>query len=86
MLQPNAAPAAVMLGSDDLELLQRFLRAWCDENDVDIRNEAAADIASALIHWYLFDLADRNRLKLGPRDAMPESQHLQHLLRQLGEA
>ncbi len=82
MLERYATASAVPLGPDDLELLQRFLEAWCEENNVDVTDESAADVASALIDWYRFDVGDRNLLKPRP-DGSPESAKLRQLLRQL---
>jgi hypothetical protein len=86
MPQTSSSSAAVVLGADDLELLQRFLDAWCEENGVDTRSEKAADIASALFDWYQFELGDRNNLKTEPREPLPESMKLNELLRQLARA
>ena len=85
MLQRYAKQSAVPLGPDDLELLQRFLEAWCDENAVDLTDESAADVASALIDWYQFDLKDRNLLKSEPSDLPPKHSRIQRLLRRLDE-
>ena len=42
MLQRYAKQSAVLLGPDDLELLQKFLEAWCEENAVDLTDELPA--------------------------------------------
>jgi hypothetical protein len=85
MLHRNEFPSTVPLKSDDLELLQRFLEAWCEENHVDMTNEAAVNVASALIEWYQFELSDRNMLKPQPSKNLPDSPRLQLLLQQLKE-
>jgi hypothetical protein len=84
--QEDAMSSAVVLGSEDLEVLQRFLEAWCEENNVDAHSEKAADVASALFNWYQFELGDRNLMKTPPLERMPESSELKHLLRRLAEA
>jgi len=86
MLQQDTTSSAVVLGSDDLELLQRFLEAWCEENGVEQSSEKAADVASALFNWYQFELGDRNLLKTNPPEPLPESSELKHLLRRLAAA
>ena len=53
MLQDNTS-STMVLASDDLELLQKFLEAWCEENDVDPNSEQAQFIASGLFNWYQF--------------------------------
>jgi hypothetical protein len=84
--QQDTTSSAVVLGSDDLETLQRFLEAWCEENGVDQSSEKAADVASALFNWYQFELGDRNLLKTRPPEHLPESSELKHLLRRLADA
>jgi hypothetical protein len=86
MLERNPFPSTAPLGPDDLELLRKFLEAWCDENSVDVANPAAADVASALIDWYQSELGDRTLLKSGPSRVVPDSPKLQQLLRQLNDA
>ncbi len=76
----------IVLGSDDLELLQRFLEAWCEENGVGPESEEAQAIASGLMNWYQFELADRTNLKSGPPTPLPESEELETLLRKLKAA
>jgi hypothetical protein len=85
MLQEQEYPSTAPLAPDDLDLLQRFLEAWCDENEVDITDQAAADVASALIGWYQSEVSDRNLLKPEPLRLLPDSPKLQMLLRQLKE-
>jgi len=76
----------IVLGSDDLELLQRFLEAWCEENDVGPESQEAQAIAAGLMNWYQFELGDRNNLKPGPATPLPESEELETLLRKLKAA
>jgi hypothetical protein len=76
----------VVLGSDDLELLQKFLEAWCEENGVDPQSDRAQSIASGLFNWYQFQLGDRVNLKPEPSEPLPESMKLNGLLRQLEKA
>ncbi|KQQ37104.1 MULTISPECIES: hypothetical protein [Rhizobium/Agrobacterium group] len=85
MCQDNAS-SAIVLGSDDLELLQRFLEAWCEERHVDVSSEEAQTVASGLFNWYQFELNDRNNLKSEPPEPLPESVELKRLLRQLAVA
>lgn len=76
----------IVLGSDDLELLQRFLEAWCEENDVGPESQEAQAIAAGLMNWYQFELGDRNNLKPGPATPLPVSEELEILLRKLKAA
>lgn len=76
----------VALASDDLELLEKFLDAWCEENGVDKTSAKAENIASGLVDWYQFDLADRTNLKSGPPTPLPESKELENLLKKLKAA
>jgi len=85
MLQRYAKQSAVLLGPDDLDLLQKFLEAWCEENAVDLTDESAADVASALIDWYQFDLTERNLLKSEPADLPSKPSRIQQLLRRLDD-
>ncbi|TNM62144.1 hypothetical protein [Aliirhizobium smilacinae] len=85
MLRENNS-TNVALGSDDLELLERFLEAWCEENGVDKTSPKAQNIASSLFDWYQFDLADRTNLKSGPPTPLPESKELDSLLKRLKAA
>jgi hypothetical protein len=73
----------ILLAPDDLELLRTFLDAWCDEHAVDVTDEAAADVASALISWYKSDASDKTLLKPGPDEPLPASPRIQLLLQQL---
>lgn len=85
MLQDRVS-SNIVLGSDDLELLQRFLEAWCEENDVEPESEQAQAIASGLMNWYQFELADRNNLKSTLSEPLPKSKRLDNLLSQLRAA
>jgi hypothetical protein len=85
MLQDNTS-STIVLGSDDLELLQKFLEAWCEENDVDPNSEQAQFIASSLFNWYQFELADRALMKTEPPEELPESTEIKQLMRQLAAA
>jgi hypothetical protein len=85
MLQDNTS-STMVLGSDDLELLQKFLEAWCEENDVSPESEQAQFIAAGLFNWYQFELGDRALMKTEPPEELPESTELKQLLRQLAAA
>ncbi|AYD01356.1 hypothetical protein [Neorhizobium sp. NCHU2750] len=84
MLQDYASAKRV-LGSDDLELLQRFLDAWCEENGVEPDSDKAQAIASGLFNWYEFELRDPDNLKMDPPEPLPESDKIRKLMRQLAE-
>ena len=83
MIQGQDNLPAILLAPDDLDLLRTFLDAWCDEHAVDVTDEAASDVAYALISWYRSDVSDKTLLKPGPDDALPDSPRIQLLLRQL---
>lgn len=83
MIQQGEAPAQPPLAPDDLELLEKFLVAWCEENGVDRRDEAAADVASALIDWYRLDPKFGKRLKPTPDEDLPKSPEIQILLQKM---
>jgi hypothetical protein len=85
MFRDNAS-SNIVLGSDDLELLQRFLEAWCEENGVGPDSEQAQAIAAGLVNWYQFELGDRNLIKSEPPQYLPESSELKRLMRQLAAA
>ncbi|KQS82401.1 MULTISPECIES: hypothetical protein [unclassified Rhizobium] len=72
-----------ILSSEDLALLQTFLEAWCAENGVGITDDAARDVATGLIHWYMDGLSDKSRFKdmIGDTRALPPA--LQELLERL---
>lgn len=84
MLQDYASTKRV-LGSDDLELLQRFLDAWCEENGVEPESDRAQAIASGLFNWYEFELRDPDHLKMDPPEPLPESDEIRKLMRQLAD-
>lgn len=81
-MQPLKASNQI-LSSEDLALLQTFLEAWCDENSVDINDDAAQDVATGLIHWYLDGLSDKSRFRetIGDSATLPPA--LQALLEKL---
>jgi hypothetical protein len=85
MLHRNSTRSEVTLKSDDLELLQRFLEAWCEEHHVDLRDDRAAEVASALIDWYRSGMTDRDLLKCDPPILSPKPENIRHLLRRLSE-
>ncbi|KQV35273.1 hypothetical protein [Rhizobium sp. Root1204] len=37
---------------EDLNILQAFLDAWCEENSVTIDDDAAQEVAVGLMNWY----------------------------------
>lgn len=82
----DIASSDIVLAPDDLELLEKFLEAWCAENSVDVADKSAADIASALIDWYQHALNDRNLMKAEPPKPLREAPEIDILLRQLDEA
>jgi hypothetical protein len=71
------------LENDDLDLLHRFLEAWCEENNADIRSDAANEVAAGLIAWYQSGVTDRTQLhRMSKCDkALPE--RIDALLREL---
>ncbi|RWX78346.1 hypothetical protein EPK99_06915 [Neorhizobium lilium] len=83
MFQEQDNLSTMPLAPDDLDLLRTFLEAWCDEHSVDVTDEAAADVASALIAWYQSDASDRTLLKPEPSKPLPASPRIQLLLQQL---
>ena len=83
MLPQPHPPAIAALSPDDLELLEKFLLAWCEENGVDRSDEAAVDIASSLIDWFRLDSKARSRIQLSQRDDLPASPEIELLLRQI---
>jgi len=50
------------LSSDDLDLLQRVLKAWCSEQAVDIEDPQASRIAIELFDWHQFGLRSETEL------------------------
>ncbi|MFN7026904.1 MAG: hypothetical protein ACK4QP_20780 [Pseudorhizobium sp.] len=85
MLHENSSRSEVTLKSDDLNLLQRFLEAWCEEHHVDLKDDRAAEVASALIDWYRSGMTDRDMLKSNPPLLPSKPDTIQHLLRRLSE-
>ncbi len=83
MIQGPDSQPSMPLAPDDLELLRTFLEAWCDEHAVDVTDDAAADVASALIAWYQSDDSDKTLLKPGPNRSLPASPRIQLLLQEL---
>ncbi|KAA3515347.1 hypothetical protein [Agrobacterium rosae] len=75
--------APTPLSSDDLEEIDRFHTAWCEENGVDKTDVKAVEIASALISWYSTSPAYRMRAKLDHPPVLPDSEHIEKLLHQL---
>ncbi len=85
MLHESTSRSEVTLRSEDLNLLQRFLEAWCEEHHVDLKDDRAAEVASALIDWYRSGMTDRDMLKSDPPQLPPKPETIQHLLRRLSE-
>lgn len=83
MLQQSETPAKASLSPDDLELLERFLLAWCEENGVDRTDAAALEIASSLIDWFRLDQKARSRIQIEQQDDLAASPQIEHLLRQI---
>ena len=72
-----------VLSSDDLEEIDRFHTAWCEENGVDKNDAEALDVASGLIDWYASDTKYRTRAKLDQAPSLPESERIKSLLMQI---
>ncbi|MGF9562050.1 hypothetical protein [Neorhizobium sp. JUb45] len=72
--------SSTVLSSDDLEEIDRFHTAWCEENGVDKTDAEALDVASGLIDWYASDTKYRSRTKLDQAPALPESERIKSLL------
>jgi hypothetical protein len=85
MHQQHTQSSDVALAPDDLELLEKFLEAWCSENSVDVADKSAADIAAALIDWYRTTLSDRHLMKAEPPVSLREAPEIDILMRQLDE-
>lgn len=83
MFQQSETPSKASLSPDDLEVLEKFLVAWCEENGVDRSDSAAKDIASALIAWYQQDPKYRSRIQLEKSDDLPVSPEIEILLRKI---
>lgn len=75
--------STTVLSSDDLEEIDRFHTAWCEENGVDKTDAAALDVASGLIDWYVSDAKYRARTKLDHAPELPESEKIKFLLMQM---
>jgi len=75
--------STVPLSSDDLEEVNRFLNAWCEENGVDKTDGRAQEVASALIEWYATSPSYRHKSKLEHAPHLPESDKISALLDQL---
>jgi len=80
--QPDTSKKAP-LSPDDLEVLDKFLEAWCEENGVDRTDSAAQDVASSLIAWYQEDQKYRSRVQLKSPDEMPIAPDILALLKQI---
>lgn len=83
MTELRSCSSTAALAPEDLEVLQTFLQAWCEENNAEITDKAAVEVASGLIDWYLFALGDRSLLKPPPIKLASEPAELQRLLRKL---
>ncbi|WP_275786188.1 hypothetical protein [Pararhizobium gei] len=81
MFQPLDGNAA--LEAEDLNLLQSFLEAWCEENAADIRSEAASEVAAGLIAWYQSGVSDRIRLQAMFKDDVVLTDRIDTLLWEL---
>ncbi|MDR6820810.1 hypothetical protein J2X76_006010 [Neorhizobium sp. 2083] len=83
MLPQSETPSKAAITPDDLEVLEKFLDAWCEENGVDKSDDAAKDVASALIALYQEDPKYRSRIQLESSDALPVSREIEILLRKI---
>ncbi|WP_105428329.1 MULTISPECIES: hypothetical protein [Neorhizobium] len=83
MLKQADTSSKTPLSPDDLEVLEEFLKAWCEENGADRSDEAAKDVASALIAWYQEDSKYRRRVQLKNTDDIPLSREIEILLRKI---
>ncbi len=79
----HSSNTIVPLSSDDLEEIDRFLNAWCEENGVRRTDERAAQVASALIDWYMTSPSYRQKIKLSDTPDMPPSDNIEALLGKL---
>ena len=75
-----------LLSSQDLEEIDRFHTAWCEENNVSKTDERAVEVASALIDWYVKSPSYRQRAKLDNPPDVPVSQEIEALMKDLGQA
>lgn len=80
--QPDTLKKAP-LSPDDLEVLDKFLEAWCEENGVDRTDSAAQDVASSLIAWYQDDQKYRSRVQFKSADELPIAPDILALLKQI---
>jgi hypothetical protein len=72
-----------VLSSDDLEEIDRFHTAWCEENHVEKIDPRAVEVATALIDWYSSSPSYRLRTKLDHPPDVPNSQQIDILLERL---
>ncbi|MGE7369172.1 hypothetical protein ACQKKX_08880 [Neorhizobium sp. NPDC001467] len=79
----SSSVSTTVLSSEDLEEINRFHTAWCEENGVDKADAKALDVASSLIEWYASDTKYRSRAKLEHEPALPESDRIRSLLMQI---
>ncbi len=79
----STAVSTTVLSSEDLEEIDRFHTAWCEENGVDKNDAEALDVASGLIDWYASDTKYRDRAKLDHAPELPESERIKSLLLQI---
>ncbi|XUY29615.1 hypothetical protein RMR21_021715 [Agrobacterium sp. rho-8.1] len=73
-----------ILSSVDLEEINRFHTAWCEENNVEKSDPRAIEVAAALIDWYSTSPAYRQSAKLDHPPEVPSSQQIDTLLERLG--
>jgi hypothetical protein len=78
-----SSTSSKVLSSDDLEEIDRFHSAWCEENGVAKSDARALEVASALIDWYSADTRYRSSSKLDQAPALPVSEELKALLLQM---
>lgn len=71
------------LSSDDLEEIDRFLVAWCEENNVEKTSSRALEVASALIDWYSSNFNYKRSAKLDSPPVSPASEKIDGLLLKL---
>jgi hypothetical protein len=83
MDQNSSSRSATPLSSHDLEEIDRFHIAWCEENGVERTDIRAIEVASALLDWYSRDPTYRMRAKLDHPPALPQSAPIETLLHQL---
>ncbi|MGF9692833.1 hypothetical protein AAIH46_08445 [Rhizobium sp. 0TCS1.26] len=76
-----SSTSSKVLSSEDLEEIERFHSAWCEENGVEKSDERALEVASALIDWYSADTRYRSSSNQAP--ALPVSEKIKALLLQI---